>query len=233
MTDRHSPRWWERRFPDWDDPSPSSVVRDSDASPRTKISSDPRLPREKQYVYYLYVAFVLVVFAVMVAEWWKVVVFGGFIAGLIYLNYMRERGLAEEVFDDGDSLLVRFRGEEERIPFWNIKDADAYNVRGNPGVSLKLVRPCKFGSAVSFVPTTTRVSRWTLDPFWMDPIVDDLLARSEKARANAGVRVPLSPVDKVILSLEERSSFLKWIGDIFSNDPDRVLRASPWTHRPK
>jgi len=183
----------------------------------------------------------LIVFAVMVAqaadaktEWWKVIVFGGFIAAVIYLGNLKERGLADEVFDDGDSLLVRFRGEDERIPFWNIKDAKAYHGRHGIGyASLKLVTPCKFGSVVWFVPAKTRVSGWTLDPFWMDPIVNDLLARSEKARANAGVRVPLGPVAKVILSLEERSSFLKWIGDIFSNDPDRVLRASPWTRRPK
>jgi len=93
------------------------------------------------------------------------------------------RTLVDEVFDDGDSIVVRSRGEEERIPFSNINDVIADNNRIGPRIYLKLVSSGKFGSRIAFRPQKEGVARWNLDPFWMDPMVNDLLARAQKAGA--------------------------------------------------
>jgi hypothetical protein len=87
----------------------------------------------------IYCVFMVVVFVTSVVDWWHLRKTGVFFYFVLFLvlgavvlvpvSYAMTRNLVDEVFDDGDSLLVRFRGEEERIPFSNIDDVTAWNAR--------------------------------------------------------------------------------------------------------
>ena len=84
--------------------------------------------------------------------------------------------LADEVFDDGNSLVVRFGNEEERIPLSEIINI-SYSYLTNPSrVTLTLRTPGRFGKEVSFSPPQRFV------PFAKSPIVADLIERTDAAR---------------------------------------------------
>jgi hypothetical protein len=152
-----------------------------------RISSNPRTLNKTLLC--IYCMFMVIVLVTSVVDWWhlrKTSFFFYFVLFLILgavvwaVSYAMTYNLVDEVLDDGDSLLVRFRGEEERIPFSNIDDVTQWNARP-PRITLRLATPCKFGERVSFMPK----SRFTLNPFWMNPIVKDLLRRAQKARGVA------------------------------------------------
>jgi hypothetical protein len=84
--------------------------------------------------------------------------------------------LADEVFDDGNSLVVRIGGEEERIPLSEIINV-SYSSMANPSrVTLTLRTPGRFGKEVSFSPPQRFL------PFAKSPIVADLIERVDAAR---------------------------------------------------
>jgi hypothetical protein len=84
--------------------------------------------------------------------------------------------LADEVFDDGNSLVVRFGTEEERIPLSEIINI-SYTYLSNPSrITLTLRTPRRFGKEVSFSPPQSFV------PFAKSPIVADLIERTDAAR---------------------------------------------------
>jgi hypothetical protein len=86
--------------------------------------------------------------------------------------------LADEVFDDGDSLVVRFGSEEERIPLSQIINI-SYSYMSNPSrVTLTLRTPGRFGKEVTFSPPQRFL------PFAKNPIVADLIVRTDEARRN-------------------------------------------------
>ena len=89
--------------------------------------------------------------------------------------------LVDEVYDGGDFLLVKNRGEEERIPLSNIMNVSATTFTNPPRVTLRLVRSSKFGTEVVFSPATG----WRLLPFSKIPIIDNLIVRVDRARVNA------------------------------------------------
>jgi hypothetical protein len=60
--------------------------------------------------------------------------------------------LADEVFDDGDALLVRFGGAQERITFDNIMNVSYVTMMNPPRVTLALRSAGRFGKEVSFSP---------------------------------------------------------------------------------
>ena len=91
--------------------------------------------------------------------------------------------LVDEVEDHGDYLLVRNRGEEERVALANIMNISASTFVNPPRVTLRLVKAGKFGGEVTFSPT----KRFTLNPFAKHPIVDDLIDRAHRARSQQGV----------------------------------------------
>jgi hypothetical protein len=86
--------------------------------------------------------------------------------------------LADEVQDGGNFLLIRKGSDEERVPLSNIMNVSASTNMNPPRVTLRLVKPGKFGSEVSFSPP----SRFSLSPFARHPIVDDLIVRVDRAR---------------------------------------------------
>lgn len=90
--------------------------------------------------------------------------------------------LADEVEDHGDYLIVRNRGDEERIALANIMNISASTFINPPRVTLRLVKAGKFGREVTFSPT----KRFSLNPFARHPVVDDLVERAHRARSQHG-----------------------------------------------
>lgn len=86
--------------------------------------------------------------------------------------------LADEVQDGGDFLLIRKGGDEERVPLSNIMNVSASTNMNPQRVTLRLVKPGKFGSQVSFALP----SRFSFNPFATHPIAEDLIVRVDRAR---------------------------------------------------
>jgi hypothetical protein len=89
--------------------------------------------------------------------------------------------LMDEVHDGGNFLLLRKGGEEERVPLSNIMNVSASTHTNPQRVTLRLVKPGRFGSEVAFAPT----ARFSFNPFAKHPIVEDLIVRVDKARRQA------------------------------------------------
>ncbi|HET8648615.1 MAG TPA: hypothetical protein VFL95_01125 [Gemmatimonadales bacterium] len=86
--------------------------------------------------------------------------------------------LADEVYDCGDSLLIRKGGEQVVVPLSNIMNVSADNVSR---VTLKLVQPVSLGDEIAFAPR----SRAHLNPFARSAVAGDLMVRAHQARAIA------------------------------------------------
>jgi hypothetical protein len=89
--------------------------------------------------------------------------------------------LMDEVHDGGDFLLVRKGGDEERVSLANIMNIDAFTNMNPPRVTLRLVKPGRFGTEVTFSPPR----RFSFNPFAKHPLVEDLIVRVDKARRTA------------------------------------------------
>ncbi|MGA9665684.1 MAG: hypothetical protein WBQ69_04445 [Gallionella sp.] len=87
--------------------------------------------------------------------------------------------LVDEVYDCGDFLLVRNRGEEEKVSLSDIINVSATLLVNPPRVTLRLARPGRFGEEISFSP----VSPFTLNPFARNQVTDDLITRVDRARS--------------------------------------------------
>ena len=84
--------------------------------------------------------------------------------------------LADEVFDDGDALLVRFGSEQERIALDNIMNVTYVTMMNPPRVTLTLRSTGRFGIEVSFSPPQ---SFW---PWARNPMITALIDRIDAAR---------------------------------------------------
>jgi len=84
--------------------------------------------------------------------------------------------LADEVFDGGDHLLVRFGDEQERIPLDSIINVNQTVMVNPPRATLTLRSPGRFGKTVVFSPIQTGVL------FRSSPIMDTLIERIDAAR---------------------------------------------------
>ena len=83
--------------------------------------------------------------------------------------------LVDEVWDDGNTLLVRNRGTEERIALADIKNVN-YAPTSPPRVTLSLRRPGSFGDAVTFCAPLKFV------PLARSPVIEDLIERIDATR---------------------------------------------------
>jgi hypothetical protein len=88
--------------------------------------------------------------------------------------------LVDEVYDDGDYLLIKNRGDEVRVALGNIMNVSATTFMNPPRIVLRLREPSKFGSEIAFSPA----SRFTLNPFAKSPVAEDLILRVDRTRAN-------------------------------------------------
>ena len=89
--------------------------------------------------------------------------------------------LVDEVIDAGDALIVRNRGEEDRIALADIKNVSYSSMSNPPRVTLSLRQPGKFGSDVTFC-APLRVL-----PFpTKNQAIEKLIDRVDAARQRAG-----------------------------------------------
>jgi hypothetical protein len=84
--------------------------------------------------------------------------------------------LADEVWDDGDTLVVKKGGQEQRIALSDIKNVNYSVMTSPPRVVLSLRRPSVFGDQVAFCAPIRFI------PFATSPIIDDLIERIDAAR---------------------------------------------------
>ena len=91
--------------------------------------------------------------------------------------------LMDEVHDCGDSLRVRRGGDEETIPLKNIMNVSASTMVNPQRITLRLSTPGRFGNEVTFSPP----ARFSFNPFTQHPIVDELIVRVDRARAQRRV----------------------------------------------
>jgi len=85
--------------------------------------------------------------------------------------------LVDEVWDDGTELVVKNRGQVERIALSNIMNVSYMTASNPPRVTLTLRNPGPFGKEVTFSPPL----RWV--PFARSPIVDQLIERIDATRS--------------------------------------------------
>jgi hypothetical protein len=84
--------------------------------------------------------------------------------------------LVDEVWDDGDVLVVKNRDQTERIALADIKNVNYAALINPPRVTLSLRRPSVFGDKVTFCAPLRFV------PFATSPIIDELIERVDSAR---------------------------------------------------
>ena len=84
--------------------------------------------------------------------------------------------LADEVWEDNGVLIVKNRGQEQRIALRDIKNVSYSPMMSPPRVVLSLRRPTGFGGQIAFCAPVRFV------PFATSPIVDDLIDRIDAAR---------------------------------------------------
>jgi hypothetical protein len=99
-------------------------------------------------------------------------------AGLFYFRKL-VAGLVDEVWDDGDALIVRNEGEEDRIRLSDIINVSYAPVGNPPRVTLRLRAPSRFGDSVSFAAPASVV------PFTESPLIAQLITRVDAARRGA------------------------------------------------
>jgi hypothetical protein len=84
--------------------------------------------------------------------------------------------LMDEVFDEGDGLLVRNGHQEERLPLSDIMNVNYSPLTSPPRVTLSLRTPSIFGAQITFCAPARFV------PFATSPIVDELIRRIDARR---------------------------------------------------
>lgn len=87
--------------------------------------------------------------------------------------------LMDEVHDCTDFLLVRNRGDDEHIVLSDIMNVSMSTHMNPARITLRLVRPSKFGSEIAFSPAAD----FTLNPFAKNAIAEDLIVRVDAARS--------------------------------------------------
>jgi hypothetical protein len=84
--------------------------------------------------------------------------------------------LVDEVYDEGESLLFKNNGKQERISLREIKNVSYTTMANPPRVTISLRRRSVFGSEVSFSPQVSMI------PFRKNPDIEDLIDRVDRAR---------------------------------------------------
>jgi hypothetical protein len=118
----------------------------------------------------------------------RVTLVGPVFVALIGLVVMKAMiwDLADEVYDCGDSLLVKNAGREERVALSNIMNVSATTLTNPPRISLRLIHPVTFGLAA---PTNeivfSPIKPISLNPFAKNAIAEDLIVRVHRAKSES------------------------------------------------
>lgn len=84
--------------------------------------------------------------------------------------------LVDEVWEDGDTLVVKNRGQEQRVALADIKNVSYSPFVNPPRVTLSMRRPTIFGDKITFGAPVRLV------PFSTSPIINGLIDRVDAAR---------------------------------------------------
>lgn len=87
--------------------------------------------------------------------------------------------LADEVYDEGEALRVRFGGDEERIPLSDIMNVSYAGMTNPPRVTITMRTATRFGREITFAPTQRLFGPLLRTT---NPIVTDLIERVDAAR---------------------------------------------------
>ncbi|MBB5191817.1 hypothetical protein HNQ50_002547 [Silvimonas terrae] len=91
-------------------------------------------------------------------------------------------GLADEVYDCGDQLLVRKGQQEEYVALANIINVSTTFTSNPPRITLRLAQPGLFGDEIAFSPPTPIFRLNPFSIFQRNPLAEDLMVRVDKAR---------------------------------------------------
>jgi hypothetical protein len=106
-----------------------------------------------------------------------VFIFPFVMAGVGYLLFRHLLfDLVDELWDDGDALVARNGGVEQRIALQTIMNVGFSTMTRPERVTLRLREPGPLGQEVTFMPP----SRFM--PFARSPIIDELIERVDRAR---------------------------------------------------
>ncbi|MCX6951461.1 MAG: hypothetical protein NTV51_04640 [Verrucomicrobia bacterium] len=89
--------------------------------------------------------------------------------------------LVDEVWDDGDALVVRDAGVERRIPFSAIREVDHSSLQNPPTITLTLGEHTLFATSITFMVDTDQVRFFGPRSRVFDEI-RSRIAREEKGR---------------------------------------------------
>jgi len=92
--------------------------------------------------------------------------------------------LADEVYDCGDTLLVRKGGREERVALSNVINVSVSSMTNPPRITLRLERPSRLGDEIVFSPLVPAIS---LNPFAKNAVGEDLIVRVDRARTKRAI----------------------------------------------
>ena len=91
--------------------------------------------------------------------------------------------LVDEVFDCGDTLLIKNRGQETLVPLSNIMNVSVSSYVNPPRITLKLISPVSLGDEIAFSPVTGL----RLNPFSKNQVAEDLIVRVHRAKSGRAV----------------------------------------------
>lgn len=103
-------------------------------------------------------------------------------ACMLVLGYLLFRkliaDLMDEVWDNGNELIVVNGDHVERVPLANIINVSYSGLTNPKRVTLSLSHACRWGSAITFSPQMKFGFSWLLT----HPMVEDLIRRTDQAR---------------------------------------------------
>lgn len=90
--------------------------------------------------------------------------------------------LLDEVWLDGDHLVLGTRGEKARVALRDVVNVNATSMTNPPRITLLLRTDSRFGRNVSFIPASPRGFAAAFKP---DPIATELIERVDALRGSA------------------------------------------------
>jgi len=90
--------------------------------------------------------------------------------------------LMDEVWDDGDELIILNDGHAEHVPLKDIMNISYMGFTNPARATLSLRHPGRWGSKVTFSPQRRSLSFRALAD---NPLIDDLIQRVDVARSRA------------------------------------------------
>ncbi len=86
--------------------------------------------------------------------------------------------LADEVWDDGNALVIKFKDKQERIPLSEIINVNYSGLTNPPRATLTLRNATRFGKEIAFIPQRA----FSLNPLAKNEMIEGLIRRIDEQR---------------------------------------------------